>query len=258
MKAAEVAARRGHRVTLAEATDRLGGRFNLVEKLGDVSNLLSAINWIEQELPLLGVEVLTQTVVDEAFIETIEPDAIILATGGRPDTTLPAQSDGSIPVISSDEAAQGLFEGEKVDMSGLRILFVDIRANYETALAIEAVAKRGAQVTVVTPYMSYGVNVGFTHLIDYLKSFPKLGVTFATTSALTEVKEGQATIRHLFSETLQTNGYDLIIAGTAPVPETALFEAIRHRHPTMTAGDMVAPRSALEAFREGDRCGRTV
>lgn len=258
MKAAEVAARRGHRVTLAEATDRLGGRFNLVEKLGDASNLLSAINWIEQELPLLGVEVLTQTVVDEAFIETIEPDAIILATGGRPDTTLPAQSDGSIPVISSDEAAQGLFEGEKVDMSGLRILFVDIRANYETALAIEAVAKRGAQVTVVTPYMSYGVNVGFTHLIDYLKSFPKLGVTFATTSALTEVKEGQATIRHLFSETLQTNGYDLIIAGTAPVPETALFEAIRHRHPTMTAGDMVAPRSALEAFREGDRCGRTV
>ena len=83
MKAAEIAARRGHMVTLAEAGDRLGGRFNHVEYAGAATNLLSAIAWVEQELRYLKVPVETQTRVDEAFIRNFEPDAIILATGAR-------------------------------------------------------------------------------------------------------------------------------------------------------------------------------
>ncbi len=258
MKAAEVAARRGHKVTLVEQSSRLGGRFAKLEKLGDASNLLSAISWIESELALLDVTIKMQTTADEALVEALAPDAIIMATGARPSTTLKAASDGSIPVISSDEAAEGTFEGEKLDMRDLRVLFVDIRANYETALAIEAMAKRGAIVTVVTPYMSYGVNVGFTHLIDYLKNLPSLGVSFATQSILAQVQDGEAVIRHAFSEAERREAFDLIVAGVAPTPETGLFDAIRRRYPVTTAGDMIAPRTALEAFREGDRCGRTV
>lgn len=258
MKAAEVAARRGHKVTLVEQGTRLGGRFAAVEKLGDASNLLSAVAWVESELAHLKVDVRMQTVADTALVDALAPDAVILATGAAPSTTLKTISDGSIPVISSDEGAEGTFEGEKLDMRGLRVLFVDIRANYETALSIEAIAKRGAKVTVVTPYMSYGVNVGFTHLIDYLKSFPTLGVELVAQSLLALVEDGEAVIRHAFSGAERREGFDLIVAGVAPSPQTGLIEALSGRYKVMSAGDMVAPRSALEAFREGDRCGRTI
>lgn len=143
-------------------------------------------------------------------------------------------------------------------MRGLRVLFVDIRANYETALSIEAIARRGAKVTVVTPYMSYGVNVGFTHLIDYLKSFPTLGVELVAQSLLARVENGEALIRHAFSGAERREGFDLIVAGVAPSLQTGLIEALGGRYQVLSAGDMVAPRSALEAFREGDRCGRTI
>lgn len=258
MKAAEVAARRGHKVTLVEQGTRLGGRFAAVEKLGDASNLLSAVAWVESELAHLKVDVRMQTVADPAWVDALAPDTVILATGATPSTTLKAVSDGSIPVISSDEGAEGTFEGEKLDMRGLRVLFVDIRANYETALSIEAIARRGAKVTVVTPYMSYGVNVGFTHLIDYLKSFPTLGVELVAQSLLARVEDGEAVIRHAFSGAERHEGFDLIVAGVAPSPRTGLIEALGGRYKVMSAGDMVAPRSALEAFREGDRCGRMI
>ncbi|MBB3956074.1 FAD-dependent oxidoreductase [Novosphingobium sediminicola] len=258
IKAAEVAARRGHQVTLVEQGARLGGRFAAVEKLGDASNLLSAVAWVESELSLLKVDIRMQTVADTALVDALAPDAVILATGAAPSTTLKTISDGSIPVISSDEGAEGTFEGEKLDMRGLRVLFVDIRANYETALSIEAIARRGAKVTVVTPYMSYGVNVGFTHLIDYLKSFPTLGVELVAQSLLARVEDGEAVIRHAFSGAERREAFDLIVAGVAPSPRTGLIEALGGRYKVMSAGDMVAPRSALEAFREGDRCGRTI
>ncbi|NOW48184.1 hypothetical protein FHW96_004372 [Novosphingobium sp. SG751A] len=65
-------------------------------------------------------------------------------------------------------------------------------------------------------------------------------------------------IRHAFSGAERREGLDLIVAGVAPSPQTGLIEALGGRYRVMSAGYMVAPRSALEAFREGDRCGRTI
>ncbi|HET8612792.1 MAG TPA: FAD-dependent oxidoreductase, partial [Sphingomonas sp.] len=156
MKAAEVAARRGHEVLLVEAGPRLGGRLNLVEKLGAASNLLSATAWLEQELELLQVRILRQTVADRALIASFGADAIVLATGAKPTESLDIPSDGSIPVLTTDAAALGEFDGQSFEMRGARALLIDRKANYETALVVEALARRGAQVTVATPYLHFG------------------------------------------------------------------------------------------------------
>lgn len=258
MKAAEIAARRGHDVTLVEAADRLGGRLNLVGRLGDAANLLTATAWIEQELARLGVAVVTGTMADAAFVRAFAPDAIILATGAEPTAELPVAGDDTIPVISGDDAVQGLFEGQKMDMAGLRVLIIDIRANYETALVIEAVAKRGAQVTVATPHMHFGANVGPSHLTEYLQAWPRLGVEILPMTRLEKVHQGRVTLRSGAHVDPLERGYDLIVAGSSPRPRTDLRDALDGVVPLMTAGDMVAPRSAMEAIREGDRCGRTV
>lgn len=258
IKAAEIAARRGHDVTLAESGSRIGGRLNLVEPLGAASNLLASVSWVEEELALLKVAILTQTLVDEAFVRDFKPDAIIMATGAISTNEIGVPTDGSVPVISSDDAAAGLFEGQKFDMSGTRSVVLDRRANYESSLVIEAIAKRGSAVTVATPYLQFGVNTGFTHLLYYLKEFPALGVDVRTSTVLAGIADGKVTLREVFSGKETTVECDFIVAGTHPTPRIELYELFRKYAPTRTVGDVVAPRSAMEAFREGDRAGRTI
>src|SRR5690606_30814192 len=57
LEAARVAAERGHRVILAEATDRLGGQFRLAglqPRRGQITDLIA---WYERQLAKLQVEV---------------------------------------------------------------------------------------------------------------------------------------------------------------------------------------------------------
>lgn len=258
MKAAEVAARRGHEVTLVEAGPRLGGRLNLVEKLGAAANLLSATAWLEQELQLLQVKVLRQTVADRALIESSGADAIIIATGAEPSDTLGIPDDGTIPVISSDAAVQGEFDGQGFDMKGTRALMVDRKASYETALAIEAMVQRGATVTVATPFLHFGANMGFTHLADYLALLPQWGVKVMPQTSCTRIADGEVELKDGRTGQTVNQPFDFVVAGVSARPRNELEALCREFAPTSVVGDAVAPRSALEAFREGDRVARAL
>ncbi len=258
MKAAEIAAKRGHDVVLAEAGHRLGGRFNLVEGIGDAANLLASISWIEQELALLKVDIRTQTVVDAAFVESVRPDAIVMATGALPNADLGIASDGSIPVISTDDAVQGLFEGEKFDMAGTRALLFDRRGNYETALTVDAMVRRGCAVTIVTPFLHFGYNLGRTMLAEYMRLIPKWQVDVQASASLQAIRDGAAHVRNALSGKVQASAFDFIVAGVHPRAQKQLFDMLQGFAPTHAVGDAVAPRSALEAIREGDRIGRTL
>ncbi|MEZ5598831.1 MAG: FAD-dependent oxidoreductase [Pseudomonadales bacterium] len=258
IKAAEIAARRGHAVTLVEAGQHLGGRLRLVEPMGAASNLMAAVSWIEQELSLLKVRIETGLMVDEAFVRDMAPDAIIMATGARPVSSLELSSDGSVPVLSSDDAAAGMFEGQRFDMAGTRAVIVDRRANYESGMVIHEVARRGCQVTVVTPFATFGANTGMTHLVWYQRELPKLGTRFLTGSVPVRVGNGQVVVMQgLTGEELAID-CDFMVACVHPRPATDLREMLSRHAPVKAVGDVVAPRSALEAFREGDRAGRTV
>lgn len=259
MKAAEIAARRGHQVTLAEMGTELGGRINAVKDLGAPSNLLSTTAWIEQELAELKVDIRMQTTVDEDFLHAFAPEAIVLATGGEPTRDLQGiPDDGSIIVLSSDEAALGEFEGNKFDLQGTRALMVDARGNYESGVVLESLVNRGCTVTYVTHLLNFGANLGWTHWNDLYGPMLKKGTQVCTTSRLVGIQEGQATIRHLFSGAEQTHAFDFIVAGSTAAPRNALRAACERIAPTRVVGDAVAPRSMLEAVREGDRAGRTL
>ena len=51
---------------------------------------------------------------------------------------------------------------------------------------------------------------------------------------------------------------DCVVAGVLPQARADLFTTLSRHAPVKLVGDALAPRSALEAFREGDRAGRTV
>ena len=84
MKAAAVAAQRGHRVTLYEASAQLGGQIQLAQLLPRRSEFGGASTNLQREMQLAGVEVVRNTRVDRTLIEREKPDHVIIATGAQP------------------------------------------------------------------------------------------------------------------------------------------------------------------------------
>jgi monoamine oxidase len=258
MKAAEVAARRGHKVTLVEASDRLGGRLNYVESFGQASSLLGSIAWLEQELGYLGVTPMTHTTVDVEFVKKLRPDFVVLATGSTDTSDMGVPTDGTVPVLSVLDAAQSQYDGVKLDLKSARVLMADMRATYETALITEHLATSGCSVTVATPHLHFGANMGFTHLLDYQRLLPTWGVDVKALHVLASISEGRANLAHVFAGAMTSVEVDFVVAGVHPKPNDQLYHQLRDIVPIKVVGDAYAPRSALEAFREGDRAARTL
>ena len=86
LEAARVSAARGHAVTLLEATDRLGGQVNLAARLDRRREILSVTGWLQQEVELGGVDVRLNRYAEPDDVLELEPDIVVVATGGFPNT----------------------------------------------------------------------------------------------------------------------------------------------------------------------------
>lgn len=110
LESARVCALRGHKVTLAEASDQLGG--NIIP--GSVPSFKeddrALIRWYKTQLKKLGVAVLLNTKADRDFVKGFGADAVIAATGSKP--IVPNFGDKNHIVNATDllngkESAQG-------------------------------------------------------------------------------------------------------------------------------------------------------
>jgi 2,4-dienoyl-CoA reductase (NADPH2) len=87
MEAARVAAIRGHEVILMEKENRLGGLLPwvaLIRGLDVDSDVMTLVNYLKNQIARLGVHIRLGEKFKPSAIAEINPDAVILATGGIP------------------------------------------------------------------------------------------------------------------------------------------------------------------------------
>ncbi|MGW0812984.1 oxidoreductase [Streptomyces viridiviolaceus] len=84
LKAAAVAAERGHEVELHEAGRRVGGQVLLAERLPGRAEFGGVITNLEAEARRAGARILTNSRVDAKALAASAPDAVVLATGALP------------------------------------------------------------------------------------------------------------------------------------------------------------------------------
>lgn len=250
LAAARMAALRGHRVTLVDRRSLLGGRLGLLADCGPAAALLESVRWLREELERLAAEIELGVVIDADALAARRPDVVVLATGARPAPDRVPAGDGSVPIVSVEAA---LTDG----VGSSRVLILDHIGAEEVPICAERLAALGATVTLATPMPTVGTYIGFTRISEQLKRLHAGGCELLTAAQFRGVREGEAVLRLLQSGEERRVAVDAIVAGVPGRPELDLDGPAREVGArVLLAGDAVAPRDALRAFREGDDVGR--
>ena len=177
MQAAIGAAERGHRVTLVEKSDRLGGSMNFCDNDIHKGDLRFFKDQLGRKMARRGVEVLLNTEADSALIERIAPEYIICAVGSHP----------VVPEIPGAERAIHAFDAyaapEKV---GRRVVMIGGGlGGCETALNF---ADQGREVVVIDRHGELARDGAKLHR-DMLLHLLEARAVCLTDSNVTEIRE---------------------------------------------------------------------
>lgn len=143
---AQVAAQRGHSVTLFDAASEIGGQFNLAKQVPGKEEFFETIRYFKRQLELLKVDVRLNTVVDIDSLKEQSFDEIVVATGIQPRVPDIEGIDHS-KVVSYIDVINGVVEvGKRVAIIGAGGIGFDVaelimHKGESAALNIEVFAK---------------------------------------------------------------------------------------------------------------------
>ena len=138
MQAALTAVERGHKVTLIEKSDVLGGTINFVDKDDDKVDLRNFKNMLIDEVCACGADVRMNTALSKEIIDKVCPDVIIAGVGAYPLKPGIPGIDGALNALEVYAAPESI--GKKVVLVGGGLV------GCEVGLYL---AERGHEVSVV-------------------------------------------------------------------------------------------------------------
>ncbi len=176
-QAAITAAERGHKVTLIEAADKIGGQISWYWNATEKPDFEAIVEWQAAYLKELKIDVRLGVTADADYVAGLNPDLVVVATGAKP-IMPPIPGLNSSNVVHAWDVLKGTAEvtGENVVVIGGGAV------GLETALNI---AKRGA----LTPEQAYYLTlfrgetpdvvakmmVTGSHKVTVVEMLPKIG-----------------------------------------------------------------------------------
>ncbi len=222
LEAARICAERGHRVTLLEAQSEPGGQVILASKVAWRHDLIGIVRWLYERCEALGVTFHFNRYADDHDLLDLEPDIVILATGGLPNPTAIPGSDTL--AVSGWEVLSG-----EIQVAGDVVVY-DEGGDQNAPSVAEYLAAAGASVEIVTPNRCVAEDVGVTNHAVHLRNLAELGVTCTTDMRLGSIERQDnrlvARFDHEYGavQAQRTVDYVVIEAGTLPMDD--LYEAL--------------------------------
>jgi N-methyl-L-proline demethylase len=183
LEAARVSAERGHEVTVFEAANEVGGQIRLTARSKRRSEMIGIVDWRLAQCEAKDVRFYFNTYADVSNVLELNPDVVVMATGGVPHTEVLAT--GNDLVCSAWDVLSGDVK------PGSNVLLYDDAGDHTALMAAEVLAASGAKVEIMTPDRSFAPEVMGMNLVPYMRSLQKHDVTFTVTFRLEDVvREG--------------------------------------------------------------------
>jgi 2,4-dienoyl-CoA reductase-like NADH-dependent reductase (Old Yellow Enzyme family)/thioredoxin reductase len=246
MKAAAVAAARGHEVTLCETGARLGGQALLAQLLPGRAEFGGIVTNLEREMRLAGVDVRLKTTVDKNLVELEKPDVVIVATGATPTLpNLPGDDEGH--VVTAWDVLTG-----KANV-GTNVVIADWRCDWIGYGIAEKLALDGCRVTLAVNGTQPGEEV-----MQYIRDHAagrlfSLGVEVLPYARLYGLDADSVYFEHTMArEPMVCTEVDTLVLALDHTPNEDLVSELGSTDIEMhQIGDCLSPRTAEEAVFEG-------
>ena len=225
LEASRVLGERGHDVILFEAQSSIGGQVNLATRASRrQAELGGIVGWLGEEVTHAGVDLRLDTMVDEVDVKDEEPDVVIIATGGLPDTTFLTSGEDLVcttwDVLSGHKTPKG------------KVLIYDDHGGENAPSVAEFLSERGvSDIELVTPDRQVMHDLSATTGPAYLQMLYKNGVIMTPNHRLVSVESTGSTVRaimlnvHTRTETFRT--LDSIIVENGVLPNEDLYLGLR-------------------------------
>ncbi len=251
LEAARVCAERGHDVVLFEAQERLGGQILLASRAAWRKPLGQIPVWLESRLRKFGVDVRTGREASAGDVAELDPDLVVIATGGRP---FVRDIPGAVHLSTAWETH------EKTPEPSGSVLVYDDWGGHPALAAAEIHATLGDRVEYVTPHRTAGAELGGTNIARHLANLHSAGALVATSQRLVRVyPEGNrlvAVLRHEYSLEEEERVVDRVVAEYGTLPVAELFFALKDRSRNRGELDYAALRERRPQERRANPDGR--
>ena len=238
MQAAVTAADRGHKVTLAEATDKLGGLLKFTDYDDLKVDLMRLKDYLIHQVEQRAIEVMLNTTVTPDFIRNGGYDAVILAVGSTP-------AKPPIPGLDAPGVEHATTVYTKLDQLGHTVAVLGGGlVGCETGLYL---AEHGHEVTIIEMQSEIAPEANWMHKEGMMQAFAQAPITCRTGLRVSRVEPGKGVWAGEEFIPAESVVYAM---GMRPAKETvaALQDVCLD---TIAVGDCVRARKARQAMEEG-------
>ena len=247
MKAAAIAAERGHDVALYEKADQLGGQALLAQMLPERAEFGGIITNLTREMELSGVAVKKSVTVDAAMVEREAPDAVIVATGASPYLPKLERLDDAHAVD-----AWAVIKGE-ANVGG-RVVIADWRCDWVGMGVAEMLARNGCHVRLYCQGVMPGQNLQAYLRDHWIGVLDSLGVETRAYVRLFGAAVDSVYFQHMTNgEAIVADDVETLVLAQGHRREAVLAETLAQfwAGELHVIGDALSPRTAEEAVMEG-------
>ncbi|ORI16499.1 mycofactocin system FadH/OYE family oxidoreductase 2 [Rhodococcus sp. 1168] len=253
LQAASSAAHAGHDVTLYERQPQTGGQVRTAGRAPHRAEFAGVVDVLEAECRARGVKIRTGVEVDRMLVLTQKPNVVVIATGANP--VRPEWAGAHDHVVDVREVLDGT-----AALSG-RVLIVDELSFHQATSTAEFLAERGCQVTVCTPGMVVGQDLGLTlDMEGWRRRAHEQSITCLTDVVPVQLRAGlDISLLHHPTGVTANHRFDWIVCSLHQNPEDSLWNELKGEGlAVVRIGDAVTPRRLDSAIREGERAAKNL